>query len=214
MLRLCLISLLTLTLLTTQVLSRGSSAPSDYLEDTNYTNNTNSEATKSLSRRRRSVLGSFPSGSTLSVDISMSIPIPALKETSSTLDLTIPINLKLPSPAAKRSSLRRVEDDHATVYQMAENLMTNFGLDGKACVLRAICELAESRGLKHDGLVGKTLETLLLLDYSMSSTDSLYEYIAARTYGEHHGNCDTAYPQCPYSAFQILDNIESLQNLV
>ena len=47
------------------------------------------------------------------------------------------------------------------IYQSLFYLI-RFGFDGKACVLRSICELAESRGLQHDGLIGKTLETLLL----------------------------------------------------
>ena len=37
-----------------------------------------------------------------------------------------------------------------------------FGLDGKACVLRLICELAESKGLPFNGLMGRAIETLFL----------------------------------------------------
>ena len=37
-----------------------------------------------------------------------------------------------------------------------------FGIDGKACVLRLICELAESKGLRHNGLMGRVIETLFL----------------------------------------------------
>ncbi len=65
----------------------------------------------------------------------------------------------------------------------------------------------------------------------MTSTERLYEYISARTYGEHHvrdagrpglvmepelmsfflfqGNCATAYPQCPFSVFSFLDPEEA-----
>ena len=37
-----------------------------------------------------------------------------------------------------------------------------FGIDGKACVLRLICELAESKGLPYNGLMGRAIETLFL----------------------------------------------------
>ena len=37
-----------------------------------------------------------------------------------------------------------------------------FGLDGKACIMRLICELAESDGLPYNGVLGKALETLFL----------------------------------------------------
>ena len=48
----------------------------------------------------------------------------------------------------------------------------------------------------------------------MSSTERLYEYISARTYGEHSGSCHSAYPQCPFSAFNLLgeDEVSRFEN--
>ena len=40
--------------------------------------------------------------------------------------------------------------------------LCRFGFNGKACVLKSICELAESKGLEHHGLLGRAVETLLL----------------------------------------------------
>ena len=37
-----------------------------------------------------------------------------------------------------------------------------FGLNGKACIMRLICELAESQGLPYNGVLGKALEALFL----------------------------------------------------
>ena len=42
------------------------------------------------------------------------------------------------------------------------------------------------------------------IDYGLSNTDRLYEYISARMYGEHTGDCESAYPQCPFSAFNLI----------
>ena len=39
---------------------------------------------------------------------------------------------------------------------------SRFGVDGKSCVLRLICELAESQGLPYNGLMGRAIETLFL----------------------------------------------------
>ena len=87
---------------------------------------------------------------------------------------------------------RKMEDEHSAVFEMAEDLLNKwvitlfwleslfywinmkivqfyfiiyfhrFGIDGKACVLRLICELAESKGLPYNGLMGRAIETLFL----------------------------------------------------
>ena len=45
-------------------------------------------------------------------------------------------------------------------FQYAENFLFNFGLDGKGCLLRAICETHETPLLGH-GMVGEILELFL-----------------------------------------------------
>ena len=37
-----------------------------------------------------------------------------------------------------------------------------FGINGRACLLKTICEVAESRGLPYNGLLGKAFETIFL----------------------------------------------------
>lgn len=37
-----------------------------------------------------------------------------------------------------------------------------FGINGRACILKLICELAETRGLPYNGLLGKAFETIFL----------------------------------------------------
>lgn len=164
------------------------------------------------SRKKRSII--FPTGSDLSFDVGLSIPIAALSATSTTFDIGVPFTYNLPnSTASLVYSGRKIEDEHSAVFEMAEDLLNKFGINGKACVLRLICELAEARGLPYNGLLGKAFETLFLLDYGLSNTDRLYEYISARMYGEHTGDCVSAYPQCPFSAFNLLDP-EEIMHLI
>jgi len=164
------------------------------------------------SRKKRSII--FPTGSDLTFDVGISIPISALSATSTTFDIAVPFTYNLPnSTASLVYSGRKIEDEHSAVFEMAEDLLNKFGINGKACVLRLICELAESRGLPYNGILGKAFETLFLLDYGLTNTDRLYEYISARMYGEHTGDCETAYPQCPFSAFNLL-NPEEIMNVL
>ena len=46
------------------------------------------------------------------------------------------------------------------IFQFVENYLFNFGLDGKGCLLRAICETHESPLVGY-GVVGEILELFL-----------------------------------------------------
>ena len=51
----------------------------------------------------------------------------------------------------------------------------------------------------------KDLTSRYRIDYGMSSTERLYEYMSARMWGENEGNCGDAYPECPFSFFNIME---------
>uniref|UniRef100_A0A1B0GPY3 Uncharacterized protein n=1 Tax=Phlebotomus papatasi TaxID=29031 RepID=A0A1B0GPY3_PHLPP len=50
--------------------------------------------------------------------------------------------------------------ERALLYVAVEDLLSTFGMDGKACMLRAICEV-HSRKLHHFGLFGEVLKLFL-----------------------------------------------------
>eukprot|EP00094_Tigriopus_californicus_P010064 TCALIF_09705-PA protein Name:"Protein of unknown function" AED:0.05 eAED:0.05 QI:0/1/0.33/1/1/1/3/0/148 len=132
-----------------------------------------------------------------------------------TFDIDIPFTYDLPdSTSSLLYTGRKIEEDHAAVFEMGEDLLNKFGINGKDCIMRTICEMAESRGLPFNGLLGKAFETLFLMDYGLTSTERLYEYISARTYGENNGNCASVYTGCPFSIFNLLpeDDLAALQS--
>lgn len=45
--------------------------------------------------------------------------------------------------------------ERAILYGIAEDFLSTFGMDGKACMLRAICEIHAKKSLKHLGLFGE-----------------------------------------------------------
>lgn len=47
----------------------------------------------------------------------------------------------------------------AQFYQLLERMFHNFGRNGRECVLRTICEVAESP-LKHNGMIGEILDVV------------------------------------------------------
>ena len=50
--------------------------------------------------------------------------------------------------------------NRAMLYEVVEEFLFKFGMDGKACLLRAICEMHESPLMGY-GLLGEMLELFL-----------------------------------------------------
>ena len=64
----------------------------------------------------------------------------------------------IPDPETEPSLIHGGE--RAFLYEYVENMLFNFGMDGKGCLLRAICETHESPLLGH-GVIGEMLELFL-----------------------------------------------------
>lgn len=45
--------------------------------------------------------------------------------------------------------------ERAILYGIAEDLLSTFGVDGKACLLRTICEIHSKKSLEHFGFLGE-----------------------------------------------------------
>lgn len=52
--------------------------------------------------------------------------------------------------------------ERALLYTIIEDFVSNFGLDGKACVLRAICEV-HSKSVQRYGLIGEMFKLFFTL---------------------------------------------------
>ncbi|XP_035894941.1 uncharacterized protein LOC118504516 [Anopheles stephensi] len=75
----------------------------------------------------------------------------------------------------------------------------------RACLLRTICEVADSP-LTHNGMVGEILDVV----FTPGDTDDLpYEYKMARKYGANGVNCGRLYHECPFG-HGILDAITAM----
>ncbi|XP_025830525.1 uncharacterized protein LOC108735653 isoform X2 [Agrilus planipennis] len=73
--------------------------------------------------------------------------------------------------------------------------------DGKACLLRAICELAEIPLEQTSGLFAEILHALLTPSSTPEEIQEYgdLEYHAAEKLGRSTGNCDSLYSECRHS---------------
>ncbi|KFB43309.1 AGAP002973-PA-like protein [Anopheles sinensis] len=91
------------------------------------------------------------------------------------------------------------------LYEMLERGWSQWGHDGHACLLRAVCEVAETP-LKHNGLIGEIIDVI----FTPSPTDGLdAEYHLAQVHGLRRLNCFQLYPKCP-GGHGFFDRISTL----
>lgn len=53
--------------------------------------------------------------------------------------------------------------ERAILYGVAEDMLSTFGMDGKACLLRAICEVHSKKSIDHLGLIGEIAKLFFTL---------------------------------------------------
>ncbi|KAB0797489.1 hypothetical protein PPYR_08482 [Photinus pyralis] len=123
--------------------------------------------------------------------------------------------LKVYPPIISRKREKREEmfNDRAVAYAALESLMDRYyKIDGRACLLRSICENAmQSLHSEENGVYGKIMHVLLTPNYGNRGINSGLNplYLEAFTAGKYGVDCISLYPSCPYG-HGILDIITTL----
>lgn len=94
--------------------------------------------------------------------------------------------------------------ERALLYGTTEDMISTLGLDGKACLLRAICEV-QSHPLNNFGFIGEILKLFFTASKSPYSK-LLNDYVEAEKRGKEHGECWPYFKNCPKSLFLPSNN--------
>ncbi|EDV95928.1 uncharacterized protein LOC6556769 [Drosophila grimshawi] len=97
--------------------------------------------------------------------------------------------------------------ERVLLYGVVEDFLATFGLDGKACMLRTICEM-HARSLEKFGVFGELTKLFLTVTKSPFA-ELIPEYVRAQRVGEGKqapGECFPYYKACPKSIFKALTN--------
>ncbi|KAK3855346.1 hypothetical protein Pcinc_038247 [Petrolisthes cinctipes] len=157
------------------------------------------------SRAKRYYL-SFPSSSTLTFNNKIKVPLFSKFNSNITGVFKGFIRVKYTLPtdtvAVGRSD---INTDRYDTYNSLEAVFSNMGINGRECLLKAICESAEDSPADY-GLMGQLVHLVLSPNHGPTSTsrDQLREYRAAESYGQDAGNCGLAYPTCPFHLPDLL----------
>ncbi|XP_026685435.1 uncharacterized protein LOC103517599 [Diaphorina citri] len=103
-----------------------------------------------------------------------------------------------PSNLSECTAVRQAK---ALLYTVVEDLLANFGMDGRACLLRAICEVHAHNYLHRFGLMGEILKLFFTVTKSPYA-DLMSDYVAAEKKGSSTGECWPYFKECPKSLFQ------------
>ncbi|CAO1423342.1 unnamed protein product [Diamesa hyperborea] len=92
-----------------------------------------------------------------------------------------------------------------STYRVLENRMDANGLNGKKCLLLAICESAQIPLLEHNGILGHILHIILTPSSSMNESLPL-EYNKAEELGTQH-KCRKYEKHCAYSMLKLITTL-------
>ncbi|XP_055678217.1 uncharacterized protein LOC129786975 [Lutzomyia longipalpis] len=96
------------------------------------------------------------------------------------------------------------DDSRKLLYSLLKVTMERRGVDGEECLLRAVCEVAES-SYKQNGLFGELIDLI----FTPQDDELGPEYTAARTIGLRGGNCQSSFSKCPPNK-GLLDSISMI----
>ncbi|XP_042860114.1 uncharacterized protein LOC122245977 isoform X2 [Penaeus japonicus] len=101
---------------------------------------------------------------------------------------------------------RSIQEDQLEVFRQIEDNISSLGVDGRACVLRFICEM-QTNSFSKASVFGE-LFTLLFTPKPGGDYTVLKEYIAAEEEGRREAKdslrCAQRYQACPLSVFAAL----------
>ncbi|XP_033607304.1 uncharacterized protein LOC111864376 isoform X2 [Cryptotermes secundus] len=145
----------------------------------------------------------YPKGATYKFNIGMGFPVDLPQKILSfsmnfQFQYTQPTNFTplKEFPEVRRSFRETV--DRSSSYLALQNVMDRHGLDGRNCLLRSICEVAEAP-VYYNGLIGELLHVILSPGYGFNTEEHVdWDYHEARRHGEGGGDCRQAYPTCPF----------------
>ncbi|KAK4312102.1 hypothetical protein Pmani_016456 [Petrolisthes manimaculis] len=126
-----------------------------------------------------------------------------------------PINVVLeegsaPSIHAHYYNRKAARHERSSVYSYIEAAFEKAGEDGRSCLLRAICDVAEVQF--DQGLLGEMINTVLTASLAGQPEDPTegreYDrFLEAELHGKLNGKCEERYNKCKTSPFNLVPQI-------
>ncbi|XP_031844011.1 uncharacterized protein LOC116431959 [Nomia melanderi] len=166
-----------------------------------FANETSIDASRTLSRRKRYLI--FPEGSNVQLVFCLTVGTYA-RENDVVMGMTAALAWELPSKVDNKISELLHRKSRSTVYPKIEALLQSTGLDGRACVMRALCETAQ----RDPSLLGKgtLVQELLHAIFTLPKDGGRFEREEDQAYEDAYRvteNCERLYPGCRHSIYEL-----------
>ncbi|KZC06091.1 PREDICTED: uncharacterized protein LOC107194441 [Dufourea novaeangliae] len=158
-------------------------------------------ASRTLSRPKRYLI--FPEGSNLQLVFCLTVGTYA-RENDVVMGMTAALAWELPSKVDNKISELLHRRSRSVVFPKIEALLQSTGLDGRACVMRALCE-AGQRDPSNLGK-GAFVNELLHAIFTLPNDGEKFEKTRDRAYEDAYRttvNCEQLYPSCQHSIYEV-----------
>ncbi|XP_068203544.1 uncharacterized protein [Palaemon carinicauda] len=129
------------------------------------------------------------------------------------LTFLFPVSILLDALMEEAEDGRSLGKEQFGVYKTIERrLSVEYGIDGRSCILRFICEL-QRRPISQWTVAGQLLTVLFTPSYGSKKEDQelLMEYRAAQMLGlKDEIDCGAIYNKCPISVFYYFDAVQNI----
>ncbi|CAG7729175.1 unnamed protein product, partial [Allacma fusca] len=103
--------------------------------------------------------------------------------------------------------------ERAVIIPQLESILESIGVSGRACLLRAVCEIHEFPLHEEGfGLFGEILTLMFTISKSPYAESHLMEYLKAEKTGKS-GDCFEYFLECPKSIFTYKENNKYSQDM-
>ncbi|XP_051156492.1 uncharacterized protein LOC127278708 [Leptopilina boulardi] len=162
----------------------------------------NENSSKLLSRQKRYLI--FPQGSNVQLVYCLTIGAYG-REGDLVLGMTAALAWELPNKIDKKFKKVLHRKSRSVIFPKIEAFLQSTGLDGKSCVMRALCEA----GQRSESEIGKGtfVQELLHAIFTLPNDGTAFESIENKLYDyayQTKQDCTTLYPNCQYSIYNIL----------
>ncbi|KAL1506076.1 hypothetical protein ABEB36_005507 [Hypothenemus hampei] len=99
------------------------------------------------------------------------------------------------------------------IYELIEHYLERYHYpDGKACLLKSICQLSSIKLEERSGLLAEIVQHILTPSTTREEIEDHgnYAYHVAEKLGKEIGNCEHIYPECPMDPLQQFSRLMTI----